>query len=588
MMRFLSLIGLVLLMGFKATYAQTLPPNRIEQDACGALAIGCTRFSVPYSYVGVGQQTDLVNTPCGAGEGNSMWLRLNINTPGTIQFTIIPNVASDDYDFAVVNLTNGDCNNILPSNVVRCNFNNNQPVSNQGRVGLNPSGQLNYVQAGTSGQNFVRHIDAIAGQVYLIMINNFGANGNVSSGFTIDFAGSTASFNNMDRPKLVSVESTCFSVSNILVNLNKDILCSSIANNGSDFTIAGTTITSATGINCNNSNQGYTHQLSINVNPALGPGTYVLKAKTGTDNNTLLDLCEVALALPDSIIFTVSPDNRVVLRDSLAGCGFVEFNGKTYTQSGTIVDTVRNALGCDSIYATMKITVYPNDPIIQALEYNGCDSVVFRNTVYKASTIVRDSFQNYLGCDSLVIEHRIVIQNFELNITADPPEPVLTEYVALTTSANIPDYQVNAWLPQALFPRQTTIDNSFFIQQSDTITVVATSPLGCIDTAKIYIKADTLKPFVFMPNAFSPNNDGLNDFFEAYFYNKSGYTIQSFRVHDRWGKLVYIVQRGKKVSWDGNYNNGKPAVPGVYFWYIDVEFIDGTKSIYKGDVTLLR
>ncbi len=204
MSRYLKIRVVALLLCIPAVMnAQLLPPDRPEQDACGALTLCGNSFTTLYGYQGIGVVDDMLNTPCGAGEGNSMWLKLKVSGPGTIIFTITPAVISDDYDFAVINATNQDCNNLSsgPASVIRCNFNNNAPIANNGVVGLNNTSNLISVPSGTFNQHFLRRIDALAGQTYLIMINNFGANNVPSSGFTIDFTGSTATFENGPAPR---------------------------------------------------------------------------------------------------------------------------------------------------------------------------------------------------------------------------------------------------------------------------------------------------------------------------------------------------------------------------------------------------
>jgi len=106
-------------------HAQLLPPNLPEQDACSALQI-CGNFFTPYGYQSTGAVMDLPTTPCGSPEAASVWFRLEVNSPGIIVFAITPVDPQDDYDFAMVDLTNGDCNSIQQSQVIRCNFNNNE------------------------------------------------------------------------------------------------------------------------------------------------------------------------------------------------------------------------------------------------------------------------------------------------------------------------------------------------------------------------------------------------------------------------------------------------------------------------------
>src|SRR5580704_10257868 len=149
-----------------------LPPNQPEQDACHALALCGGKFSVPYSYQGTGLVPDLTQTPCGGvGEYNSVWIKVTIASAGMLAFQIIPVDSFVDYDFAVLDVTGTDCSNLSPSNVVRCNYNNNIPGYNpMGIVGLSDTGTKAYVQGATFGNPFCEAISATAGQTYLILI----------------------------------------------------------------------------------------------------------------------------------------------------------------------------------------------------------------------------------------------------------------------------------------------------------------------------------------------------------------------------------------------------------------------------------
>lgn len=575
--------------------AQTLPPFRVEQDACGAIQVCGKSFTTQYSYTGNGLVDDLPFTPCGAGESNAVWLKLNVVTSGTIVFTITPLTNTDDYDWAIVDITNKSCDNLSSSDVIRCNFNNNFPVFNNGVTGLNMTSNLLSASSGVTGSSYLRRIDAVAGQVLLVMVNNFGSgngnNNNLGSGFSIDFTGSTALYNDDAFPKMQSVSNICFQGTQVTLNVSKEVLCTSIATNGSDFVLspAAATITSLSGLNCNSMNQGYSDQIAVTFNQQLSPGTYYLKAKVGTDGNTLLDLCNNPLTLPDSLKFVVYADNRTTVGVTQEGCGQVVFNGKTYTESTVVRDTAFNTGGCDSVYFNANIIVYGAPSVFQ--DYvNSCDSVVFRGITYKQDAVVTDTFKNHIGCDSFLHVYNIHPEHLLLNITVDPPEPVIGDYVVINTSnAESDPYSIQAWFPQDIFPLQTAKSQQFIIKHSDTIRIAGTSASGCVDTIKFFLKADTLVPIVRLPNAFSPNGDGNNDVFEPDFVNKSGYLVKDFKVFDRWGKLVYSAANTKKAAWNGRYSGSdRVADIGTYFYYINVQFVDGTKQYVKGDVTLIR
>lgn len=102
-------------------------------------------------------------------------------------FKIIPVDTVNDYDFAVLNSTGIDCSNLKYENVVRCNFNANIIGSNPGGItGLGLNSTDPYIQSGTYKNPFCQAIDAVAGESYLIMIDNVAANENTSNGALAD------------------------------------------------------------------------------------------------------------------------------------------------------------------------------------------------------------------------------------------------------------------------------------------------------------------------------------------------------------------------------------------------------------------
>lgn len=112
---------------------------------------------------------------------------------------------------------------------------------------------------------------------------------------------------------------------------------------------------------------------------------------------------------------------------------------------------------------------------------------------------------------------------------------------------------------------------------------VSVLPEGCYDNDAIsvrYIKG----PEVYVPTAFTPNNDGMNDIFRPM---PVGVTqINYFRVYNRWGQLIYQTTAYMQ-GWDGTYN-GKPAVQGAYVWTVQAKDFKGNEIVKKGTVTLVR
>lgn len=117
----------------------------------------------------------------------------------------------------------------------------------------------------------------------------------------------------------------------------------------------------------------------------------------------------------------------------------------------------------------------------------------------------------------------------------------------------------------------------------DTYAVVLTvkDSLGCMDTSMKRIWVDE---FVFIPNVFSPNGDGLNDYFVIPFAVAQG--NYQLSIYNRWGQLLF-ESSSYKLAWDGNSNSGAPAPPGTYYFKLEAITPDNDYST-TGYFTLLR
>ncbi len=95
---------------------------------------------------------------------------------------------------------------------------------------------------------------------------------------------------------------------------------------------------------------------------------------------------------------------------------------------------------------------------------------------------------------------------------------------------------------------------------------------------------------IFIPNAFSPNNDGVNDDF-GIFSGVGIERIKSFRVFSRAGDLLHerlnAMSNDPFNHWDGKFQ-GQPLNPGVFVYVAEIEFVDGTTEVFKGEVVLVK
>jgi gliding motility-associated-like protein len=116
-----------------------------------------------------------------------------------------------------------------------------------------------------------------------------------------------------------------------------------------------------------------------------------------------------------------------------------------------------------------------------------------------------------------------------------------------------------------------------------TVTLVVTSASGCTDTA--YITIETLaESELTMPNIFTPNADGTNDFFLATQENITTFTCE---IYDRWGAMIY-TWTDPTAGWSGNTNSGAAAVDGTYYYVLHAEGADRTLYELTGYFQLIR
>jgi gliding motility-associated-like protein len=115
------------------------------------------------------------------------------------------------------------------------------------------------------------------------------------------------------------------------------------------------------------------------------------------------------------------------------------------------------------------------------------------------------------------------------------------------------------------------------------IIVTVMTENGCVLQASLSLTIQQGR--VQVPNAFTPNGDGLNDVFRL-FYNTPTINVSQFTVYNRWGETVF--QSNDNQGWDGNYK-GEPAPGDVYLFHIVFRMGSfGEEQVIRGDVTLLR
>lgn len=175
-----------------------------------------------------------------------------------------------------------------------------------------------------------------------------------------------------------------------------------------------------------------------------------------------------------------------------------------------------------------------------------------------------------------------------LNLMPFDPIVQIGTQVSLEAQSNYPDVVFN-WetISGNYNDYGPFLDLTVFFNQS--VGLEAINSAGCIRQLEIELEAlDKYK--VFVPNIFSPNNDGINDGVTI-FSGSDINIIRSFRIFSRWGGLVYenynFSPNDLDLGWNG-FVDGQKAAEGDYVWYAEVEIETGESRMFKGDIALVR
>lgn len=163
-----------------------------------------------------------------------------------------------------------------------------------------------------------------------------------------------------------------------------------------------------------------------------------------------------------------------------------------------------------------------------------------------------------------------------------PKENTPFEFTNLSTGATLYKWLFGDGDSVVTTKRDTLVTHIYNTTGTYNVCLIAYNVYGCTDTSCYEVQA-IIVPLVDVPNAFTPNGDGVNDYVTV-----KGFGIQKmdWRIYNRWGQLIYR-SGSTKTGWDGRYN-GTLQPQEVYVYILDITFTDGTNYRKKGDITLLR
>ena len=139
------------------------------------------------------------------------------------------------------------------------------------------------------------------------------------------------------------------------------------------------------------------------------------------------------------------------------------------------------------------------------------------------------------------------------------------------------------WSPSSVLNNPALQSPTAILQTDTKFTLTVKDSLGCIGTSSVLVKVYQGSTF-YIPNAFTPNGDGINDIFRVIAPGIK--QISYFKIYNRWGKLMFETNNAN-YGWDGKYS-GLPQPTAVYVWIIKGIDVTGKIIELKGTVTLIR
>lgn len=340
-----------------------------------------------------------------------------------------------------------------------------------------------------------------------------------------------------------------------------------IANAGQDFTIS--CVEPETFLNGAGSSEGtqysYTWStddgLILNNNQTLEPaisggGTYTLTVENNQNGCINTDAIFVEDDAPDGLnLLVVDPNCNTSL-------GSIEIFG---VSGGT---------------APYQYSIDGGSSFDNELIFNNLDSGTYDIVVQDANGCTHEESHEI---DSLV-----------------EPEVTLTEDVQIdagqshniTATPNIPAAEIASieWSPAEGLNCADCLTVTATPEESTLYEITIIDENGCIATANIHIFINKKIP-IYIPNAFSPGDDGMNNVFTIFTEPNKIKQINSLQIFDRWGELVFenydFQPNDLSMGWDGSHR-GELLNPAVFIYWTEIELLDEQVVQMKGDVTLTK
>ena len=597
------------------------------QDCLGAIPICTEIYTETTSPSGVGNYpNEIFGTSqggicCMDNEINSIWYTFTVNQSGNFGFVLTPNDINDDYDWALFNITNGTCADIFNDITMQESCNAAGGGDCDGITGADGSTNSDNQGAGCSGSNSPLNalVPVQQGNTYVLLVSNWTGSTN---GYVIDFGVSSniGIFDNID-PEIdeVVLPGDCGG-NEIEVVFSENIQCSTIA--GASFEITGPGGPYSITSNASNCSQGgnFDNTFTLLVSPTI---TEVGNYSIGLVNSPtlpVLDLCDNPSVLSsfnfevlNTPLTTVALGNDTILcNEEILTIDATTLNAISYEwQDGTASPiynitlpgeyTVSVTNECNTITDNIFVNFVPLQVIDVEL---GPDTILCPGQIYELDATWSGGIQylwqdgttgpNYTVTESGLYEVMILgacdeIGSAMVEVLYDETELSLNLGVDTLLCEKDGSYILNATDPNALNYEWSdgSTDPTLEVMEDGDYSVIISDRCNVLtDQINLNFTNCTICEF-YIPNAFSPNFDGHNDFFRP--YSNCVLENYSMKIFNRWGALVFETS-DVDTGWNGRFNN-KDIAEGVYVYLVEFQVSQLEDVLDKqltGDVTVVK
>jgi gliding motility-associated-like protein len=322
-------------------------------------------------------------------------------------------------------------------------------------------------------------------------------------------------------------------------------------------------------------------ELTLSAN-SFGTASYFIWSSSSDFSDTL------NASLSDSVLI-ITPDGPITYYVMAGNPGCSSIDSVTIDFIGSSLILNGDTSLC--IGENSTITATNTNPSI-SFDYVWSPSSIILGPANTNSVQVAPVSSQYLYVTASASNGCVVQDSILIQVSSIPDGAVVasaSEYIVpeggTTTLIGQPSGYSYLWTPTTGLTAPTSQQTTATVNQTTLFTLSVSDGI-CTKSDTVLVKTYGFicdEPYIFVPNAFTPNGDGENDVLYV-----RGPLIEGmvFRVFDRWGEMVF-ESFDRLDGWDGTFR-GKKLDPDVYDYYLKAICIDGAEGIIKGNVTLMK